>query len=114
MRISMRSELSDDDLHLLYLDWCSSRVASRFLELTHDEVWLRSHSAASLDPDPLSQSSSDGRHRAALDRIPGYLDLVRKTALLLADELNLPAFPEWRVSYLQDPAVFDLEMLGRE
>src|SRR5690606_25342380 len=111
MRISSTSALSDDDLHLLYLDWCSSQVARRFIELSDDEVWLRSHSAAtngSTRPLP-----SDDRSLQALERIPGYLDLVRKTALLLADELDLPAFPEWKLAYLQNPGAFQVDILGR-
>jgi hypothetical protein len=112
MRTSLSSELSEDDLHLLYLDWCSAQVASRFLELTHDEVWLRSHSAATLIPE-VHPDTPPVRRLLVIDRIPGYLDLVRKTALLLAEELDLPAFPDWKISYLQNPSAFDVTILGR-
>jgi hypothetical protein len=109
----MASGSSDDNLRLLYLDWCSAQVARRFLELSLDEVWLRSHFAASLpsgsgDPRPIERGSV-----TAVERIPGYLELVRKTALILAQEMDLPSFPEWKTQYLKDPDTFNVEILGR-
>jgi hypothetical protein len=109
----MAQDSSEDDLRLRYLDWCSTQVARRFLELSHDEVWLRSHFAASLPPRPEAESSqSRGSPATAVERIPGYLDLVRKTALLLARELNLPAYDEWKDAYLEDPAAFSKDILA--
>lgn len=105
----MASELSAEDLRGLYLDWCSTQVARRFLELSGDEVWLRSHSAISPAADPPSPSPSQN----AVSRIPDYLDIVRKTALSLAEELDLPSFPEWREQYLADPARFRPDILNQ-
>jgi hypothetical protein len=108
----MTSDLSEEDLRLRYLDWCSTQVAKRFLELSHDEVWLRSHFAASLPARPETEASlSRGSPSIAVERIPGYLDLVRKTALLLARELDLPPFDDWKRSYLEDPDAFQKDML---
>jgi hypothetical protein len=109
----MTSEPSEETLRLLYLDWCSTQVARRFLELSLDEVWRRSHFAASLPT-----ASAEGRHgdrgsADAVDRIPGYLDLVRRTALLLAQEMNLPPFPDWKQRYLADPSAFEGDLLGK-
>ena len=108
----MASDTDGDDLRRLYLDWCSARVARRFLELSHDEVWLRSHFATSLPADTGDSPESAGAAFLPLDRIPDYLDLVRKTTLVLAREMNLPSFAEWRVAYAADPHAFDAEMLG--
>lgn len=105
----MASELSEEDLRGLYLDWCSTQVARRFLELSVDEVWLRSHSAVSQPSAVPAPSPS----LSAVSRIPDYLDLVRKTALSLAEELNLPPFPEWRDRYLADPSEFRPDILNQ-
>lgn len=104
----------DSELRLRYLDWCSARVAQRFLQLTPDEVWLRARQADSLphsdersvgaDALPASSSVPDGS--------PEYLDLVRRTALVLARELRLPEFAEWREAYLRDPDAYQQELLG--
>ena len=109
----MSSDLSEEDLRLRYLDWCSARVARRFLELSLDEVWLRSDHASSLPGDSRDTPSVSAESLAALGRIPDYLELVRKTASLLADEMNLPDFSKWREEYLTDPATFDQDLLGR-
>lgn len=109
----MSSDHSEDDLRLRYLDWCSTQVARRFLELSHDEVWLRSHFAASLPPRSDDPPQS-GTPATAVERIPGYLDVVRRTALLLARELELPTFDHWKESYLANPEAFERDMLGME
>jgi hypothetical protein len=105
------AESPEEELRLLYLDWCSTQVAKRFLELSHDEVWLRSYFAASHPSG--APVASGAASSSAVERIPEYLELVRKTALLLAEELNLPSFSEWKESYRKDPAAFRDEMLGR-
>ena len=108
----MASDASDDSLRLLYLDWCSTQVARRFLELTLDEVWLRSHFAASLPFASADAPSAERGSLLAVERIPGYLDLVRKTALILAQEMNLPSFPDWKSAYLEDPKSYHTEIMG--
>lgn len=105
MRVSNSSE---EDLRRLYLDWCSTQVAKRFLELSLDEVWLRSHLAASLPPEQAAASPSI----PAIDRIPSYLDLVRRTALAIAQEMELPSFPDWRERYLEKPEAYAVDILG--
>ncbi len=107
----MASELSEEDLRGLYLDWCSTQVARRFLELSGDEVWLRSHSA--LSPTSSSPAPPSTSSQSAVSRIPDYLDIVRKTALSLAEDLNLPPYPEWRERYLADPAEFRPDILNQ-
>jgi hypothetical protein len=106
----MTADPSDEALKLLYLDWCSSRVAKRFLELSVDEVWLRSDLAATRSPAPPPPTPPQSPD--PLDRIPGYLDLVRRTAVVLARELDLPTFEAWKALYLQDPTAYQAEILG--
>jgi hypothetical protein len=113
----MASEQSEEDLRLRYLDWCSTQVAKRFLELSLDEVWVRSHDAATRFPSgeqiPSGEQSpaTDPDGPAGVDRIPTYLELVRKTALLLAQEMRLPPFAEWKEAYLEDPSTFEQDIL---
>lgn len=112
-RIVMASELSDEELRRRYLDWCSTQVARRFLELSLDDVWLRSHVAAALPPEPQPSSFEPAPSSLTADRIPGYLDLVRKTTLMLAQEMDLPGFEAWRQKYESDPSAFSSDILGR-
>jgi hypothetical protein len=108
----MEPDPTEESLRLLYLDWCSTRVAQRFLELSVDEVWLRSQ-AADSQPDPPAETPSPGPGSLqAVDRIPEYLELVRKTALVLAREMDLPSFSEWQKDYLDDPRLYMSQVLG--
>ena len=107
----MASDFSDEQLRRHYLDWCSTQVARRFLELSLDDVWLRSHLAASL-PAPLDPSPEPFASLLTADRIPGYLDLVRRTTLMLAQEMELPSFEEWTERYLADPSAYQDDIMG--
>jgi hypothetical protein len=105
------TDITEDELRVRYLDWCSTQVAKRFLELSLDDVWLRSNDAASAPP--AGPSSDEFPHSfTPLDRIPDYLGLVRKTTLQLAREMDLPQFAEWREQYLADPTSFAGDILG--
>lgn len=108
----MAPDSSEEQLRLLYLDWCSTQVAKRFLELSLDEVWLRSDFAASALAASGDAPPPDPPLSLAVDRIPGYLDLVRRTALLLAQELELPEYMAWKRSYLEDPNRYSNDFLS--
>ena len=108
----MTPDLTDEELRRLYLDWCSTQVARRFLELSLDDVWLRSDLAASIPPRSAEQGPNPSPLSFSAEQIPGYLDLVRRTALLLADEMDLPRFDEWKRSYLQNPETFREDILS--
>jgi len=113
MRLTVMAIPTEESLRLLYLDWCSAQVARRFLELSVDEVWQRFDFAASREKSGSGVSRiSPPEGSAAIDRIPDYLDLVRKTAILLAEELDLPSFPVWREAYLLDSSPLKREVLG--
>lgn len=109
--MASRSNPSEADLELLYLDWCSTQVARRFLELSLDEVWLRSQVVDVASTEPLPDLSPEFPPAVA-NRIPGYLDLVRRTAVQLADEMQLPSYPEWKAIYSENPSAFQIERLG--
>ncbi len=109
--MASRSNSSETELELLYLDWCSTQVARRFLELSLDEVWLRSHDVEETSGEPLPDLPPEVPPAVA-NRIPGYLDLVRRTAVQLADEMELPSYPEWKAIYSENPSAFQIERLG--
>lgn len=109
----MTPDLPDEELRRRYLDWCSTQVARRFLELSLDDVWLRSNLAASLpSSDQTPTASNPAAFALAAEIIPGYLDLVRRTTLLLAEEMGLPDFEKWSREYAENPEKFEDDILS--
>jgi hypothetical protein len=92
----MSGDSSGSDLLDLYLDWCSARVAERFLSLTPDEVWQRA----------VALGLAEGAGGVA----PGQIDLARSLAAALATELSLPGYGEWSEAYARDPAAFAISV----
>jgi hypothetical protein len=96
-------------LEAKYYDWCSARLAERFLQLSPDEIYElaeRGEAAAELVrlgvkrgmmPEPGSTS---------------FRRLVEYATEVLATELALPTFVEWVAAYQESPAQFDAEILG--
>lgn len=108
----MTPDLTDEELRRLYLDWCSTQVARRFLELSLDDVWFRSDLAANIPPRSSAPEGEGDAPAFSAEQIPGYLDLVRRTALLLADEMNLPQFADWKQRFLEDPDSYRRDILS--
>jgi hypothetical protein len=96
------SEPETGALWTRYVDWCSARVAGRFLELSAEQIWELAHRS--------------GPRRAPVERVAApespYLELVRQVTLELFSELGLPSYQEWTVAYRADPAAYDGEILG--
>lgn len=80
-------------LRAKYLDWCSARVAERFLRLTPDEIY------------ELAQAP-------AADQPASYRILVRWATEALTARLELPSFEAWAEAYCTSPARYDEELLG--
>lgn len=87
-------EHGQDSLWIRYVDWCSAQVARRFLDLSPDEIWTR----AAEHPTRPDQSS--------------ILQLARALTVQLYEELELPAFESWLVSYQKNPESFDRDIVG--
>lgn len=93
-------EPAADPLWVRYLDWCSARIARRFLEMSPSEVWERAE-------------RSRGKVGAGREGPEGqYLEMVRALTLELFDDLALTEFDAWVEQYLADPVPFDREVLG--
>jgi len=108
----------DDDLSVLrskYHDWCSARVADRFVELTPEEIYELAHGGgaggeARMRGMPEASASIDAGAFSFADS--GYSDLVRRVTEALTTSLALPSFETWAASYEEDPERYDREMLG--
>jgi hypothetical protein len=120
---------SERILRAKYLDWCSARVAERFLALTPDEIYELAEQATSGQPtaaEPEASLSSllatNGQEvdwRTALDpsaaatsEAEPFRGLVAKVTEVLADRIALPTFEEWSAAYHESPEDFDSDLLG--
>lgn len=109
-----------DDLTVLrakYHDWCSARVADRFLSLSPDEIYSIAHGRAGgggelVDVLDANASASSGSADASSLVELSYPELVERVTLALSRRMGLPDFEEWREAYRTDPARFDEEMMG--
>jgi hypothetical protein len=88
-------------LRAKYLDWCSARVAERFLDLSAEEIYALAHPATG---DPSGSLPAPGEE--------SYRVLVQRATEVLLERMSLPVFGEWREQYEASPAAFDAEMLG--
>ena len=105
----------DDDLSVLrskYHDWCSARVADRFVELSPEEIYQLAHAAGGDGERGRGEASASIGAGAFSLEDPGYTELVRRVTEALATTMELPAFDEWAESYRRDPTRYDKEMLG--
>ena len=108
----MRAE-DDEDLTVLrskYHDWCSARVADRFVELSPEEIYELASGSLGLDEESRMASAPGGAGAVSLSA--GYSEMVRRVTEVLATGMDLPTFEEWLESYRRDPARYEKEMLG--
>lgn len=124
---------NDPVLQAKYLDWCSARVANRFVKLTPEEIYQlaeraardqqarggeRAGLASQREPKPGAEGRADAAAEAAEseDRALGadmsFRAIVERVTEALAAELDLPDFDEWAMAYRSDPTRFDDELLG--
>lgn len=100
-------------LRAKYLDWCSARVAERFLELTPEEIYELARPetgqragelgpGADRPPTPSGPTTSQDTYTA----------LVQRVTESLLSRVPLPTFDAWRVEYARAPERYDAEMLG--
>lgn len=129
----MGSYNEDNILRAKYLDWCSARIADRFLALSPDEIYQlaerTTHGPADTasPPPPLSSTNypdnSEPDWHAAINQAvtavaddstetASFRSVVARVTEILADEMELPTFEEWAAAYSEAPAEFDRDMLG--
>jgi hypothetical protein len=91
-------------LRAKYLDWCSARVAERFLDLSAEEIYALAHPRESESGDSPAELPAPGHE--------SYRVLVQRATDALLSEMSLPPFEEWRREYEASPERFNAEMLG--
>ena len=98
-----------------YHDWCSARVADRFVELSPEQIYELAHAGGGGGAGRsrgMSEASASTDAGAFSLEEAGYSELVRRVTEALATGMELPSFEEWSESYRNDPARYDREMMG--
>lgn len=112
-------------LRAKYLDWCSARVADRFLKLTPDEIYQLAH-GTSPGADPERERRAEGSASPDAPREPAgpaffegggeetesFRRIVAMVTQALTRELALPDFETWRAAYEETPEDFEDDLLG--
>jgi hypothetical protein len=88
-----------------YMDWCSARLADRFLQLTPEAIYELALEA-SHDEAVHVLAGGDGMS------VSSYRAMVGRVADVLAERLGLPDFEAWAAAYEKAPEQFDHELLG--
>lgn len=112
----------DEDLTVLrakYHDWCSARVADRFLALSPEQIYAIAHGrsagdggGASAFPDETDASAPNEAAEVPAFGDLSYQELVERVSLELSREMGLPEFDAWLEQYRRDPERFEAEMMG--
>lgn len=104
---------SDRVLRAKYLDWCSARIAERFLQLTPDEIYELAQRSTGKSGEAREAVSPRGT-RPSPDPGPvaSFPDIVERVTEHLAATLELPTFRDWSASYRAQPSRYDEELLG--
>ena len=88
-------------LRAKYLDWCSARIAERFLALDPEEIYVMARPAESAEAGRFASGRGDS-----------YTAMVQRVTESLLEEMSLPDFEEWSRSYASNPGRYDAELLG--
>lgn len=118
-------------LRAKYLDWCSARIAERFLDLTPDEIYELAHPVAEeagraggAGGAGITGVVAEGGGRgagvvevASPSDLPApheesYRHLVQRVTESLLGRMSLPTFEQWAEAYAESPSRFDVELLG--
>ncbi len=105
--------LEDRIIRAKYLDWCSARLAERFLELTPDEIYELAQQASHA---PGTERGGASLLEAAAqdppEPIASFRAIVARVTDVLAERMPLPTFEEWEVGYRAAPSRYEAELLG--
>lgn len=96
-------------LRAKYLDWCSARLAERFLDLSPEEIYELAR------PVPAGSGEVEGGAEVATLPPPtdeSYRVLVQRVTESLLERTPLPTYEQWSAAYEEAPERFDAELLG--
>jgi hypothetical protein len=115
----------DQILRAKYLDWCSARIAERFLKLTPEEIYQLAHRASqggnssperrtslSASPDAPGSTANPAFLQVPAEEADSFQRIVEVVTQVLTTQLDLPSFDDWRASYKAAPEQYEDEMLG--
>lgn len=99
----------DRTLRAKYLDWCSARLAERFLDLSPEQIYEMAS--------PGRAGVSEGEPGADVLTLPpptagSYRVLVQRVTESLLERTALPTFEQWSAAYAEAPERFEPELLG--
>ena len=98
-------------LRAKYLDWCSARIAERFLSLDPEEIYRLARPGEASGAG-LSSSGDPAPVGKLAEASESYRVLVQRVTGALLEEMSLPRFEEWSREYAADPSRFEGELLG--
>lgn len=102
-------EYGDRTRRAKYLDWCSARLAERFLDLTPEQIYELAR------PEEVESTSGTGVARRTTLPLPTHQDyraLVQRVTDVLLERTPLPTYEQWSAAYDETPERFDVELLG--
>lgn len=113
----------ESELRAKYLDWCSARLAERFLDLSPEEIYALARPESGEPSDPEGGESepaptvAGGRPAPSAVSLPrptdeGYRALVQRVTEALLRRTSLPTYEQWAEAYAESPARFEAELLG--
>jgi hypothetical protein len=97
-------------LRAKYLDWCSARIAERFLALSPDEIYQLAERATHGQTDSVGPLASLSYYNS--EPQSSFNAQIARVTGVLADSMELPTLEEWMAAYTEAPEEFDDEMLG--
>jgi hypothetical protein len=110
----------EQELRAKYLDWCSARLADRFLALSPDEIYELAERASHGREDAHVAIGASGSAawpintrnlaEAAVTEPENFRILIARVTEVLAE--TLPTYEDWVEAYQADPARYDEELLG--
>jgi hypothetical protein len=81
-------------LRAKYFDWCSARIAERFMELSVPEIY--------------ELAGTEGADSSDLS----FQEVMSRATAALAVRTELPAFESWSAGYRADPDLYDADLIG--
>lgn len=102
-------ESGDRTLRAKYLDWCSARLAERFLDLSPEEIYELARPAPGVEG---AEPEGGGVATLPPPTDQSYRALVQRVTESLLARTPLPTFEQWSEAYAEAPARFDAELLG--
>jgi hypothetical protein len=108
--IGAAGDPAERELRAKYHDWCSARLAERFLQLSPSEIYeLAERAPAAGSGGVAPQLVRDALPDAGNDP---FRELIERVTEVLIAEVGLPTFEQWAAAYEASPAEIERDLLG--